>query len=126
MLMQGRIWSGFAAVASVVPEDIAPGGSSQVDTDPPPIPLVAKFTAPKEHPLYTSDVVTEARREAWLYERVLADLQGSVVPSSHGIFYAWQASHGGRATTELLCALLEYAGVPLDEARLSQLTGADK
>lgn len=110
-VMQGRIWSGFSATANV-------HGS--------PATLVAKFTTPKEHPICTDDVVDEVGRESWLYENNLAPLQGMVVPTSYGVYYAWQASHQGQSTSEVLCSVLEHAGQPLTPDDVAELPESDK
>lgn len=114
--MEGRIWSAFTAFSTSHPES----------TDGKPVTLIAKFTTPKEHDADTDCVMGEVGREAWLYDNNLCMLQGSVVPTWYGIYFAWQSSYGGTSTSEVLCAVMDYAGTSVTDELVASLSPEDK
>jgi len=158
-IMQGRIWSGFEAsgvstrvLESAPSEHEMPGSfpaSSWASASTPAssfssppsssrdpellkagsIPLVAKFSAPKDHLVDTEGVVAEIYREAFVYEHLLQHLQGSVVPLHYGTYFAWQSSRGGTPASAVLSCILQDAGEALGavgESWLSHVSEADK
>lgn len=140
-LQQGRIWSGFGATcpgfnypaANKSASSISSGSSSEHSErvlrghnhSNCTARLVAKFTSPTEH-YGREGVCPEAAREAWLYTHNLRCLQGKVVPRWWGVYYAEQSAGRGTRRAEVLCAIMEDAGRPLDEVEAGHLDKADK